>query len=104
MSLPDIIDFFKVAGPYITILKVNCASFEKESLIVEFIAEFCKNLEEINYSNVTDEFRYRILLSRLTRLRRVSIDCMDAEDVLNFDLEGNPELESFELINGCYTG
>ncbi|XP_034475384.1 F-box/LRR-repeat protein 3 [Drosophila innubila] len=104
MQLPDIIDFFKVAGPYITILNVNCASFEKESLIVEFIAEFCKNLEEINYTNVTDEFRYRILLSRLARLRRVSIDCMDAEDVLNFDLEGNPDLESFELINGCYTG
>lgn len=104
MQLPDIINFFKVAGPFITILNVNCASFEKESLIVEFIAEFCKNLEEINYSNVTDEFRYRTLLSRLTRLRRVSIDCMDADDVLNFDLEGNQDLESFELVNGCYTG
>lgn len=104
MQLPDIINLFRVAGPFIKVLLVNCASFQKESLIVEFIAEYCKNLEEINYRNVTDDFHYRSLLSRLTRLKRVSIDCMDVEDVLSFDLNNNPDLESFELINGCYTG
>ncbi|KAH8400446.1 hypothetical protein KR222_000009, partial [Zaprionus bogoriensis] len=104
MQLPDIIDFFRVAGPFITVLMVNCASFQKESLLVEFISEYCKNLEEINFSNVTDDFHYRTLLSRLTQLRRVSIDCMDVEDVLSFDLKDNPNLESFELVNGCYTG
>ncbi|EDW64352.1 uncharacterized protein [Drosophila virilis] len=104
MMLPEIIDFFKLAGPYIKVLLVNCASFQKESLLVEFIAEYCKTLEEIYYTNVTDEFRYCALLSRLTGLRRVSIDCLDAEDVLSLNLDGNTELESFELINGCYTG
>lgn len=104
MQLPDIINLFRVAGPFIKVLLINCASFQKESLIVEFIAEYCKNLEEINYRNVTDDFHYRSLLSRLTRLKRVSIDCMDVEDVLSFDLMNNPDLESFELINGCYTG
>ncbi|XP_062141981.1 uncharacterized protein LOC133850037 [Drosophila sulfurigaster albostrigata] len=104
MQLGEMIDFFSVAGPYITSLTVDCSSFQKESLIVEFIAVYCRNLEEINYSNVTDDFHYRELMTRLTQLRRISIDCMDAEDVLNFDLEGNTELESFELINGCYTG
>ncbi|KAH8392230.1 hypothetical protein KR215_003560, partial [Drosophila sulfurigaster] len=104
MQLGEMIDFFSVAGPYITSLTVDCSSFQKESLIVEFIAVYCRNLEEISYSNVTDDFHYRELMTRLTQLRRISIDCMDAEDVLNFDLEGNTELESFELINGCYTG
>lgn len=104
MALPDIIDFFKVAGPFVQVLLVNCASFQKESLIVEFISEYCKNVEEIHFKNVTDEFRYRTIMSRLTNLRRVSIDCMDAEDVLNLDLDGNVDLESFELVNGCYTG
>lgn len=104
MLLPDIIHLFRIAGPFIKVLLVNCASFQKESLLVEFISEYCMNLEEIYYKNVTDDFHYRSLLSRLTRLRRVSIDCMDVEDVLSFDLMNNPDLESFELINGCYTG
>ncbi|XP_030369959.1 F-box/LRR-repeat protein 14 [Scaptodrosophila lebanonensis] len=104
MRLPDIIDFFSIAGPFIKVLHVDCASFQKESLLVEFMAEFCKNIEEINFTNVTDDFHYHALLARLTKLRRVSIDCMDAEDVLNFNLQGNRDLESFELINGCYTG
>ncbi|ALC40314.1 CG9316, partial [Drosophila busckii] len=104
MRLPDIIDFFKVAGPYITTLTVNCASFEKESLVVEFVSEYCKNLQEIRYTNVTDEFHYRSIMPRLNNLRSVCIDCMDAEDVLNFNLDTNRELESFELVNGCYTG
>ncbi|XP_060666016.1 uncharacterized protein LOC132798248 [Drosophila nasuta] len=104
MQLGEMIDFFSVAGPYITSLTVDCSSFQKESLIVEFIAVYCRNLEEISYSNVTDDFHYRELMTRLTQLRRISIDCMDDEDVLNFDLEGNTGLESFELINGCYTG
>lgn len=104
MLLPDIINLFRIAGPFIKVLLVNCASFQKESLLVEFISQYCTNLEEINYKNVTDDFHYRSLLSRLTRLRRVSIDCMDVEDVLSFDLMNNPDLESFELINGCYTG
>ncbi|XP_032592144.2 F-box/LRR-repeat protein 2 isoform X2 [Drosophila grimshawi] len=104
MQLPDLIVFFEVAGPFITVLMVNTASYHKESLIVEFIAEYCKNLEEIHFSNVTDEFRFGQLLSRLTHLRRVSIHCSDVEDVLNLDMESNQELEFFELINGCYTG
>lgn len=104
MLLPDIIQLFRIAGPFIKVLQVNCASFQKESLLVEFISQYCMNLEEIYYKNVTDDFHYRSLLSRLTRLRRVSIDCMDVEDVLSFDLMNNPDLESFELINGCYTG
>ncbi|KAH8317693.1 hypothetical protein KR074_005022, partial [Drosophila pseudoananassae] len=104
MSLRELICFFRVTGPYIRILQVDCAAFQKESLLVEFISEFCPNLEEIFYTNVTDEFHYRTIMSKMTRLKKVSIDCMDAEDVLNFDLQGNQNLEHFELVNGCYTG
>ncbi|KAH8325607.1 hypothetical protein KR067_002318, partial [Drosophila pandora] len=104
MRLPELICFFKVTGPYIRILHVDCAAFQKESLLVEFISEFCPNLEEIFYTNVTDEFHYRTIMSRMTRLKKVCIDCMDAEDVLNFDLQANQNLEHFELVNGCYTG
>ncbi|XP_017097279.2 uncharacterized protein [Drosophila bipectinata] len=104
MSLRELICFFRVTGPYIRILHVDCAAFQKESLLVEFISEFCPNLEEIFYTNVTDEFHYRTIMSKMTRLKKVSIDCMDAEDVLNFDLEKNQNLEHFELVNGCYTG
>ncbi|XP_016976003.1 uncharacterized protein LOC108042302 [Drosophila rhopaloa] len=104
MPLPKLIRFFKVAGPFIRVLIVDCASFQKESLLVEFISEYCPNLEEINYSNATDEFHYRTIMPKMTHLKRVTIDCMDAEDVLNFDLQSNQELESFELVNGCYTG
>ncbi|XP_017043992.1 uncharacterized protein LOC108090000 isoform X1 [Drosophila ficusphila] len=104
MPLPQLIRFFKVAGPFIKVLQVDCASFQKESLLVEFVSEFCPGLEEINYSNATDEFHYRTIMSKMTHLKKVTIDCLDAEDVLNFDLQSNQELESFELVNGCYTG
>ncbi|EDW75996.1 uncharacterized protein Dwil_GK14907 [Drosophila willistoni] len=104
MTLPEMINFFTMAGPFIQVLYVNSASFEKESLVVEFIVEYCKNLEEIYYTNVTDEFHYRIIMAKSTKLKKVSIDCMDADDVLTFDLEANQDLEYFELINGCYTG
>lgn len=104
MRLPELIVFFKVAGPFIRVLQVDCASFQKESLLSEFISEYCPNLEEINYSNANDEFHYRTIMSRMTHLKRIHIECMDTEDVLNFDLEANQDLESFELVNGCYTG
>ncbi|XP_016963215.1 uncharacterized protein LOC108033405 [Drosophila biarmipes] len=104
MPLPQMIRFFKIAGPFIRVLLVDCASFQKESLLVEFVTEYCPYLEEINYSNATDEFHYRTIMFKMTHLKRVTIECLDAEDVLNFDLQGNQELESFELVNGCYTG
>ncbi|XP_017005369.2 F-box and leucine-rich repeat protein 13 isoform X2 [Drosophila takahashii] len=104
MPLPQMIRFFKVAGPFIRVLLVDCASFQKESLIMEFVMEYCPNLEEITYSNATDEFHYRTIMSKMTHLKKVTIECLDAEDVLNFDLQSNQELESFELVNGCYTG
>ncbi|XP_041674215.1 probable disease resistance protein RPP1 [Drosophila eugracilis] len=104
VPLPELIRFFKVAGPFIRVLQVDCASFQKESLLVEFVMEYCPNLEEINYSNATDEFHYRNIMTKMTHLKRVSIECLDAEDVLNFDLQSNQDLESFELVNGCYTG
>ncbi|KAH8334298.1 hypothetical protein KR059_008602, partial [Drosophila kikkawai] len=104
MRLPELIVFFRLAGPFIRVLKVDCSSFQKESLLSEFISEYCPNLEEINYSNANDEFHYRTIMSRMTHLKRVHIECMDTEDVLNFDLEANQDLESFELVNGCYTG
>ncbi|XP_022228873.2 uncharacterized protein LOC111078481 [Drosophila obscura] len=104
MKLPEMINFFTLAGPYIKVLQVDCAWHEKESLLMEFLAEYCKNLEEIYYSNVTDDFHYRTIMSRMKHLKRITIDCVDAEDVLSFDLQSNRGLEYFELINGCYTG
>ncbi|KAH8413576.1 hypothetical protein KR009_012364, partial [Drosophila setifemur] len=104
MRLPELICFCRTAGPFIRILRVDSASFQKESLMVEFVSEFCPNLEEIYYTNVTDEFHYRTIMSKMTHLKKVCIDCMDAEDVLSFDLQANQDLEYFELINGCYTG
>jgi len=104
VPLPQLIRFFKVAGPFIRVLQVDCASYQKESLLVEFVKEYCPNLEEISYSNATDEFHYRSIMSKMTHLKRVTIECLDAEDVLNFDLQPNQELEFFELVNGCYTG
>nr|XP_016929471.1 uncharacterized protein LOC108009539 [Drosophila suzukii] len=104
MPLPQMIRFFKIAGPFIRVLLVDCASFQKESLVVEFVTEYCRNLEEISYTNATVEFHYRTIMSNMTHLKRVSIECLDAEDELNFDLQSNQELESFELVNGCYSG
>ncbi|KAH8249192.1 hypothetical protein KR032_007048, partial [Drosophila birchii] len=104
MRLPDLIIFFKMAGPFIRVLQVDCSSFQKESLLSEFVSEYCPNLEEIQYSNVNDDFHYRTIMQRMTHLKRIRIDCMDTEDVLHFDLDANQDLESFELINGCYTG
>nr|NP_610051.2 uncharacterized protein Dmel_CG9316 [Drosophila melanogaster]AAF53915.2 uncharacterized protein Dmel_CG9316 [Drosophila melanogaster] len=104
VPLPQLIRFFKVAGPFIRVLQVDCASYQKESLLVEFVKEYCPNLEEISYSNATDEFHYRSIMSKMTHLKRVTIECLDAEDVLNFDMQPNQELEFFELVNGCYTG
>ncbi|KAH8279632.1 hypothetical protein KR018_011145 [Drosophila ironensis] len=104
MRLPELICFFQISGHFIRVLHVDCAAHQKESLLGEFVSEFCPNIEEIFYTNVTDEFHYRTIMSRMKNLKRVSIDCMDAEDVLNFDLQPNQDLEHFELINGCYTG
>ncbi|SPP79623.1 uncharacterized protein LOC117582095 [Drosophila guanche] len=104
MRLPEMINFFTLAGPFIKVLLVDCAWNDKESLLVEFIAEFCKNLEEIYYTNVTDDFHYGAIMSRMRHLKRITIHCEDAEDVLSFDLQGNRGLEYFELVNGCYTG
>ncbi|XP_017155441.1 uncharacterized protein LOC108164303 [Drosophila miranda] len=104
MKLPEMINFFMWAGPFIKVLHVNCDWYEKESLVVEFIAEYCFNLEEIYYTNVTDDFHFRTIMSRMKHLKRITINCLDAEDVLSFDLEPNQGLEYFELINGCYTG
>ncbi|XP_017120720.1 SCF E3 ubiquitin ligase complex F-box protein pof2 [Drosophila elegans] len=104
MPLPEMIRFFKVAGPFIKELLVDCSFFQKESLLVEFISEYCPNLEEINYINATDEFHYSTIMSKMTHLKRVTIECLDAEDVLSFNLQSNQDLESFELVNGCYSG